>query len=68
MEAYCPYCKEWSFVRVVDNGVGPIEVWGSVKSVPDLEVETFCCGSIGYFDENCLHEVTVKDVRRYKEC
>ena len=67
MDAYCPYCKEWTTIKLVDNGLGPIEAWGVVKVHSSVNAETSCCNSVGYHDESCSTEITVRDLKEYND-
>jgi len=64
MRAICESCGNDCIAKVVDNGIGSYEYWGSWGTDVRLAVESNCC------DADCIDEkgniITVDDVEEYE--
>jgi len=55
---FCESCKCTCNPKLVDNGIGMYEYWGSKEVDVQLDVESDCCGAPVYKDQELTELVT----------
>lgn len=65
MDIFCSFCRNPCQYRVINEGIGSYEYWGSHGYDEQLVVVSKCCGE-ACIDENNM-EITPDEIQQYED-